>query len=44
MVDGEGRPRPDLADGPLTGIRVVDMTVAIQGPHAAALAANVGAQ
>ena len=31
------------ADGPLTGITVVDMTVAIQGPHAAAYLADMGA-
>ena len=33
----------DLRDGPLTGLRVVDMTVAIQGPHAAAYLADMGA-
>jgi crotonobetainyl-CoA:carnitine CoA-transferase CaiB-like acyl-CoA transferase len=35
---------PDLRDGPLTGITVVDMTVAIQGPHAAAYLADMGAE
>src|SRR3954449_13138446 len=34
---------PDLRDGPLTGITVVDMTVAIQGPHAGAYLADMGA-
>jgi CoA:oxalate CoA-transferase len=33
----------DLRDGPLTGLNVVDMTVAIQGPHAAAYLADMGA-
>jgi crotonobetainyl-CoA:carnitine CoA-transferase CaiB-like acyl-CoA transferase len=33
----------ELANGPLTGITVVDMTVAIQGPHAAAYLADMGA-
>lgn len=33
----------DLSHGPLTGIRVVDMTVAIQGPHAGAFLADMGA-
>lgn len=33
----------ELHDGPLTGVRVVDMTVAIQGPHAAAYLADMGA-
>ncbi|MGF1596844.1 MAG: CaiB/BaiF CoA transferase family protein [Acidimicrobiales bacterium] len=33
----------ELALGPLTGIRVVDVTVAIQGPHAAAYLADMGA-
>ena len=32
-----------VADGPLTGIIVVDMTVAIQGPHAGAYLADMGA-
>ena len=44
MVAGDHRPgKPDLRDGPLTGITVVDMTVAIQGPHAAAYLADMGA-
>ena len=34
---------PDLSDGPLSGIVVVDMTVAIQGPHAGAYLADMGA-
>ena len=43
MAD-EVRPgAPDLRDGPLTGITVVDMTVAIQGPHAGAYLADMGA-
>ncbi len=33
----------ELRDGPLTGLTVVDMTVAIQGPHAAAYLADMGA-
>src|SRR3954453_17641548 len=32
-----------VGDGPLTGITVVDVTVAIQGPHAAAYLADMGA-
>jgi crotonobetainyl-CoA:carnitine CoA-transferase CaiB-like acyl-CoA transferase len=43
VVEGDLRPGPDLRDGPLTGITVVDMTVAIQGPHAAAYLADMGA-
>jgi crotonobetainyl-CoA:carnitine CoA-transferase CaiB-like acyl-CoA transferase len=35
---------PDLRDGPLTGIKVVDLTVAIQGPHAAAYLSDMGAE
>ena len=35
---------PDLRNGPLTGITVVDMTVAIQGPHAGAYLADMGAE
>ncbi|MCU1504028.1 MAG: hypothetical protein JWM12_3382 [Ilumatobacteraceae bacterium] len=34
---------PELRNGPLTGIAVVDMTVAVQGPHAAAYLADMGA-
>src|SRR3954454_4419777 len=34
---------PPMTDGPLTGITVVDLTVAIQGPHAAAYLADMGA-
>jgi len=34
----------DLGNGPLTGITVVDMTVAIQGPHAGAYLADMGAE
>jgi len=33
----------DLSLGPLTGIKVVDVTVAVQGPHAAAYLADMGA-
>ena len=33
----------DLCDGPLTGVKVVDLTIAIQGPHAAAYLADMGA-
>jgi formyl-CoA transferase/CoA:oxalate CoA-transferase len=34
----------DVSNGPLTGIKVVDMTVAIQGPHAGAYLADMGAE
>ncbi|MFN0029564.1 MAG: CaiB/BaiF CoA transferase family protein [Acidimicrobiales bacterium] len=34
---------PSLANGPLSGIKVVDFTVAIQGPHATAYLADMGA-
>jgi crotonobetainyl-CoA:carnitine CoA-transferase CaiB-like acyl-CoA transferase len=34
----------DLRHGPLTGITVVDMTIAVQGPHAAAYLADMGAE
>jgi CoA:oxalate CoA-transferase len=37
-------PSSDLRNGPLTGITVVDMTVAIQGPHAATYLADMGAE
>ena len=44
MVDRHDQPAtPDLSHGPLSGIVVVDMTVAIQGPHAAAFLADMGA-
>jgi crotonobetainyl-CoA:carnitine CoA-transferase CaiB-like acyl-CoA transferase len=44
VVDVDRQPgAPDLRDGPLTGITVVDMTVAIQGPHAGAYLADMGA-
>src|SRR6476659_1364107 len=33
----------DLSRGPLTGLTVVDMTIAIQGPHAGAYLADMGA-
>src|SRR6476659_2176868 len=33
----------DLSRGPLTGMTVVDMTIAIQGPHAGAYLADMGA-
>ncbi|MFN0090430.1 MAG: CaiB/BaiF CoA transferase family protein [Acidimicrobiales bacterium] len=35
---------PDLAHGPLTGIKVLELTVAIQGPHAGAYLADMGAE
>ncbi len=38
------RGRRILRDGPLTGITVVDLTVAIQGPHAGAYLADMGAE
>ena len=45
VVAGDHRlGEPDLRNGPLTGITVVDMTVAIQGPHAAAYLADMGAE
>ena len=45
VVAGDHRlGEPDLRDGPLTGITVVDMTIAIQGPHAAAYLADMGAE
>jgi crotonobetainyl-CoA:carnitine CoA-transferase CaiB-like acyl-CoA transferase len=34
----------DLRHGPLTGLTVVDLTLAIQGPHAAAYLADMGAE
>jgi crotonobetainyl-CoA:carnitine CoA-transferase CaiB-like acyl-CoA transferase len=33
----------DVSQGPLTGITVVDMTVAVQGPHAGAYLSDMGA-
>ncbi len=33
----------DVSHGPLTGLTVVDMTVAVQGPHAAAFLSDMGA-
>jgi crotonobetainyl-CoA:carnitine CoA-transferase CaiB-like acyl-CoA transferase len=41
MADSRGL--TELALGPLTGIKVVDVTVAIQGPHAGAFLADMGA-
>ncbi len=35
---------PNLEHGPLTGLTVVDMTLAVQGPHAAAYLADMGAE
>ena len=43
MADRDDQQTPDLADGPLTGIVVVDLTVAIQGPHVGAYLADMGA-
>ena len=34
----------ELRDGPLTGVTVIDLTVAIQGPHAASYLADMGAE
>ena len=34
----------NLAHGPFTGLKVVDMTVAIQGPHAGAFLGDMGAE
>ncbi len=33
----------DVSQGPLTGLTVVDMTIAVQGPHAGAYLADMGA-
>jgi CoA:oxalate CoA-transferase len=45
VVDGDRQQgAADLRDGPLTGITVVDLTVAIQGPHAGAYLADMGAE
>jgi crotonobetainyl-CoA:carnitine CoA-transferase CaiB-like acyl-CoA transferase len=44
MVDRDSQQGAmNLADGPLTGIVVVEMTIAIQGPHAGAYLADMGA-
>jgi formyl-CoA transferase len=42
--EGTAIATPDLHNGPLTGITVVDLTVAVQGPHAAAYLADMGAE
>jgi crotonobetainyl-CoA:carnitine CoA-transferase CaiB-like acyl-CoA transferase len=34
----------DVSNGPLTGINVVDMTIAVQGPHASAYLSDMGAE
>ena len=34
----------DLSNGPLTGLKVIDMTVAIQGPHVGAFLSDMGAE
>ena len=34
----------DLSDGPLTGLKVLDMTVAVQGPHVGAFLSDMGAE
>ncbi|MGB5757486.1 MAG: CoA transferase [Acidimicrobiales bacterium] len=34
----------DLSHGPLTGIKVVDVTVAVQGPHASTYLVDMGAE
>src|SRR5215203_3478822 len=44
VADGDRQSGPaELRDGPLTGIIVVDMTVAIQGPHASSYLSDMGA-
>jgi CoA:oxalate CoA-transferase len=45
VADGDRQPgAADVRNGPLTGITVVDMTIAIQGPHAASYLADMGAE
>ena len=44
LHEGTTAQAPDLRHGPLTGMTVVDMTVAIQGPHAGAYLADMGAE
>jgi crotonobetainyl-CoA:carnitine CoA-transferase CaiB-like acyl-CoA transferase len=34
----------DLSNGPLTGLKVLDMTVAVQGPHVGAFLSDMGAE
>ena len=40
----EGQDGDELEHGPLTGMTVIDMTVAVQGPHAGAYLADMGAE
>ena len=34
----------DLSNGPLTGLKVLDMTIAVQGPHVGAFLSDMGAE
>ncbi|HVX22348.1 MAG TPA: CaiB/BaiF CoA-transferase family protein [Acidimicrobiales bacterium] len=39
-----GEARPDLADGPMTGVRVIEFGLAIAGPYACSMLGDLGAE